>query len=57
MKPLTLSQTAEIAAFAEAYAAERFGRTVRISIRNCQPGRLAVRWDRFWRKPKKSSTN
>ena len=39
MKPLTLSQTAEIAAFAEAYAVERFGRTVRISIRNCQRGR------------------
>ena len=32
MKPLTLSQSAEIAAFAETYAEERFGRKVRVSV-------------------------
>ena len=52
MKPLALSQSAEIAAFAEANAVERFGRPVRVSIRNCQPGRLTVLFQKFWYKPK-----
>ena len=40
MRPLTLSQSAEIAAFAEAYAAERFGRTVRVSISVIEPSQV-----------------
>ena len=34
MRPLTLSQSSEIAEFAESYAKERFGRSVRIYVRS-----------------------
>ena len=45
MKPLTLSQSAEIAQFAETYAEERFGRSVRVYVRSNdkpRPSRMHV---------------
>ncbi len=39
MRPLTLSQSAEIAEFAETYAKERFGRSVRLSVRGLEISR------------------
>ena len=40
MRQLTLSQSAEVAAFAEAYAAERFGVSVVVIVTRRTPTRL-----------------